>query len=92
MLGGFPFQTTAVPQSWGSKGWDVAKYSSCISLCFSIKFLSHIWWVLFWGCLFLLYGKLFSVFPAQGFFSPRLLIEFDSLKGKNTNEKIINIF
>lgn len=91
-VGRFPFQMTAVPQqSWGSRGWDGAKYSSCISLRFSIKFLSHVWWVLFWGYLFLLYGKLFSVFPAQGFFF-FLLIEFDSLKGKNTNEKNINIF
>lgn len=93
-VGLFPFQMTTVPQqSWGSRGRDGAKYSSCSSLRFSIKFLSRIWWVLFWGYLFLLYGKLFSVFPAQGFFFFFFLrIEFDSLKGKNTNEKNINIF
>lgn len=33
----------------GFQGLECGKHSACISLLLSIKFLSHIWWVLYFG-------------------------------------------
>ena len=45
----------------GLPGLEPGEYSSRVHLLLSAEFLSHIWWI--FRYLFLLYGKLFSVFP-----------------------------
>ena len=51
----------------GLPGLEPGEYSSRVHLLLSAEFLSHIWWI--FRYLFLLYGKLFSVFPLFFFIS-----------------------